>query len=86
MRHTPMRHAAGVTPATATLVIHGQRDVDGLVISGDPGGKISFSRPDGWSDVYGPSEEREPHPENGQPLVVYRYAEFQPPSWSHSVS
>jgi hypothetical protein len=86
MRHTPMRHAAGVTPATATLVIHGQRDVDGLVFSGDPRGEISFGRPDGTSDVYRPSDESERHPESAQELVVFRYAEFRRPSWSHAVS
>lgn len=81
MRHTPMRYAAGVTATTATIVIHGQRDVDGLVFDGEPGGEISFSRADGTSDVYGPSDEREAHPEGGQQLVVYRYAEFRRPSW-----
>jgi hypothetical protein len=81
-----MRHADGVTTATAAIVIHGQKDVDGLVFDGNPAGEISFSRSDGTSDVYGPTDEREPHPESGQELVVYRYTEFRRPSCGYPVS
>jgi hypothetical protein len=86
MRHTPMRHAAGVTAATATIVIHGQREFDGLVFDGEPIGEISFGVAGGASDVYGPSDEREVHPESGRELVVYRYVEFRRPKWGYLVS
>ena len=78
MRRTALHYGEGVDPDEATIVIHGQREVDGLVLSGHAVGRIHFWNTDGSTDVYGPTDGREVDPATDRPLVVYRYAEYLP--------